>query len=152
MNNQLSKLEPISQVIQTIADEVNMGNIQPETAYVALKALQIHLDKALKQIQPDAEAELLKYMEGNRATLTTIHGVRVQLNNGRRNYKFDHIHAWRELSDKMKAVEESAKMAAEAYSKGKSFVDESTGEIIEPAVVKLSKPYITVVGLSNESR
>jgi hypothetical protein len=29
-------------------------------------------------------------------------------------------------------------------------VDETTGEIIEPAVVKLSKPYITVVGMSEK--
>ena len=67
-----------------------------------------------------------------------------QYSEGRRSYDFSEIPAWVSEKAKITDIEEKHKSAANMWaSKGLNLFDEVTGEIIQPAAIKYSKPILT---------
>jgi hypothetical protein len=57
-------------------------------------------------------------------------------------FKFDHISSWKSANDTLKDIEEMAKAAA---SKGSGeYVNQETGEVIEPAIVSYAAASLSV--------
>lgn len=59
-------------------------------------------------------------------------GYEIQCKSAAGRWKYDHIPAWTQHNNYIKAVEEQAKIAYKAKQAGQTMVD-SNGEVIEPA-------------------
>lgn len=131
----------MEQIKRTIADTVQQVVNGEQDALLIYKEI-VDFEKFIKeckeQILDEVIAEAQKYKEK-----TFEHkGFRFQLNEGRRTYDFKHIPAWVEAYSKLKEIEERHKNAS-ANEKIGMIVDDN-GEIIQPAVVKYSKPSLTI--------
>lgn len=130
--------------LMVLVDGVTAGEVSPSLAYLQLKELETMIQNALKSIKGDAEVEIRRYCEESSDKVSIIHGKQVKLVEGRRSYDYSHIPQWANTKDELKRIEDEAKRAADANIKGRAIVDEATGEVITPAVVKWSDPYFVV--------
>lgn len=133
-------MEEIKNTISKLIQDVLDGNEDSLKTYIELKELEKHLKSGFEAIEKDVIIEAQKY-EGK--TFNKM-GYEITFNEGKRSYVFKHIEKWNDLSVKLKEIEEMAKQSALNQSKKILNVSESDGEIIEPCVIKYSKPFITI--------
>ena len=129
---ELGELTPskanIEVVSNQLAETVKNGNADPIEFAIRLKFIKECLDASMNLIQDD----LIKAI-GNG---TTLYGAKVEVAESGVKYDYSANEQWSELESQIKplkeaqkAIEDQIKMATKV---GKSFVDESTGELISP--------------------
>jgi hypothetical protein len=118
-----------------LAEQVAEGNKNPLDAYIELKTLLSEVQDALSSIEPLAIAERIKYGKENLVRQNFL----IEYSDGTPRYSYKHYGAWGEANEHVKRIEEMMKQSAKL---GKTIVDDSTGEIIEPASVTYTKPFL----------
>lgn len=124
--------------LMRIVSGVEEGNLNPLEGFIALRDISKVAEASIKQIESAAMAEAAKH--GKKGT---AYGYEFTLSEGRRNYKFDHIEAWKAKKDELIYLEEIAKRASDNHSKGVQSVT-MDGEVLEPAIVTYSKASLTL--------
>ena len=142
---ELGELTPskanINVVSKQLAETVKQGNADPIEFAIRLKFIKECLDASMALIQDD----LIKAI-GNG---TTLYGAKVEVAESGVKYDYASNEQWKELESQIKplkeaqkAIEDQIKMATKV---GKSFVDESTGELISPVTkTSTTTPKITL--------
>lgn len=141
---ELGELTPskanIEVVSNQLAETVKNGNADPIEFAIRLKFIKECLDASMALIQDD----LIKAI-GNS---TTLYGAKVEVAESGVKYDYASNEQWKELESKIKPLKEAQKSIEEqikmATKVGKSFVDESTGELISP----VSKTSTTTVKIT----
>lgn len=118
-------------LLSRFAEAVDNGQTNPLKAYVEIKRLQQMIDDIKDSISDAAIAERMKYGKEE----VVIDGFKVEQVPGRKNWKYDHSHAWQAVNERKKTLES---LMQKAYM-GTSIVDGETGEEIEPATLTFSK-------------
>ena len=142
---ELGELTPskanIEVVSNQLAETVKNGNADPIEFAIRLKFIKECLDASMALIQDD----LIKAI-GNS---TTLYGAKVEVAESGVKYDYSTNEQWKELESKIKPLKEAQKSIEEqikmATKVGKSFVDESTGELISPVTkTSTTTPKITL--------
>lgn len=128
------KMDAVYDVIQKAVNEVKTGNEDALIAKLTFNLLKKQLDWAEKQIKESVieSAELYNLHKEPHV----IGEYQLSLREGGGRWNFDHISEWNQLKDQIKLVEEKHKQAYKSHMNGITAVDETTAEIIEPAVFK----------------
>ena len=125
---------------ENAAEAVDRGASDPLSTYAELKAIQVAVEEALNQVKPAAITVAERYPRK-----TFMHqGLTFVRTDGRRLYKFDHLHDWSDAKAVLAIVEARAKQAAELALTGATMLDDETGEIIQPAIVTFTEPTLSV--------
>ena len=142
---ELGELTPskanIEVVSKQLAYTVKQGHADPIEFAIRLKFIKECLDASMALIQDD----LIKAI-GNG---TTLYNTKVEVAESGVKYDYSANEQWSELESQIKplkeaqkAIEDQIKMATKV---GKSFVDESTGELISPVTkTSTTTPKITL--------
>jgi len=117
------------------AAEAQEGNVDPLDAYINLKLALSELTDAVESLAPLAIDQRLKYGKEN----LIRNGFLVEYSEGTPRYAYKHSEAWSRISAELKSVEELMKQSAKL---NKAIVDESTGEVFEPAKITYTKPFL----------
>lgn len=126
--------ELISGAIE-LANGVESGDADALKAFVSLKLALSELSDLVDKIAPLAIEKRLSYGKEN----PVINGFAIEYSEGTPRYSYKHYGAWAQASEQLKTIEEMMKQSAKL---GKTIIDESTGEVIEPATVAYSKPFL----------
>lgn len=118
-----------------LASEAQEGDVDALDAYIQLKLALSELTDAVESITPLAIDQRLKYGKEN----LVRNGFLVEYSEGTPRYSYKHYSGWYQISEQLKAVEEMMKQSAKL---NKAIVDEQTGEVIEPAKVTYTKPFL----------
>jgi hypothetical protein len=131
-------MEAIKLQLSTAVQSVVDGEQDPLEVLALIVDLEKHVKKCKEKIESDAINEAVKFEK------TFKHkGFEFTYCEGRRTYDFKHIQEWVDADKKKKEIEEKAKQAA--YMKEKNILGVTgDGEVIEPCVVKSSKPFLTI--------
>ena len=121
--------QTITSHVNDLVNAVQAGWVDPIEAVGAIKLFNKVLEDAQKQIKDQAMNALLSYPKGFENNT-----VKVELRNGATRYKFDHIPAWVEAKESLKAIEDDAKDAAKQIERGNLAVT-SDGEERDAAIV-----------------
>ena len=114
--------EKIQQQVNLVVEgEINSFELGRE-----LSIMKKELDNAKNQIDEFEKSEFEKYSKQE------LIEMKISMTGGN-IWKFDHIPEWVELKNKLTEIEEKAKSAYRAYSKGDILVKNDTGEEIIPA-------------------
>ena len=119
----------IASQVKDLVDAVHGGWVHPIEAVGAIKMFGKVLDEANAQIKENAMNALLSYPKGFENSV-----LKAELRNGATRYKFDHIPAWVEAKEALKAIEDDAKDAARQIERGNLAVT-ADGEVREAAIV-----------------
>jgi hypothetical protein len=125
----LSKTE-ITALSEKMIECVENGDENPGELYIKLDFLKKSLDTAMKAIKPDATFELAKYDKGQ-----TLLGVEFSVAE-KTSYTYKHNETWVSKKAELTAIESDMKAA---FKSSNSMVDESTGEVIPPAMTTYSE-------------
>ncbi len=123
---------PVKSNVDVLANEltdgVTSGNVNPLEFLVKIEFLTKVLEQAKKQVK-DLAVQSLSSNE-------SLFGAKIELAETGVKYDYSQSESWQSikaqiepLETELKAIEEQIKMATKI---GKSFVDESTGELISP--------------------
>ena len=120
--------------LREFENEVVEGEVNPLESWSELLELEKLITKTKEAIKPIAITELQKYdkYERNGKSFTVSQKT---------NYDLSGCKFYQNLNSQLKQVKELSVMAAKT---GKSIIDENTGEVIEPAIITYSEPFITV--------
>lgn len=118
-----------------LARKASEGETDPLDAYIDLKLALSELTDALESIAPLAITQRLKYGKEN----PIRKGFMVEYSEGTPRYSYKHFDLWAKANEQVKSIEEVMKQAAKL---NKTIIDEATGEVIEPASVTYTKPFI----------
>ena len=130
-------LEEIQNTIDEWTENVLDGSFDPLETYTYLKAIKKKVDNSLAMVHSSVIEEAKKYPDKTFEYL----GMKFELRNGKKTYKFDHIHEWAELKEKRARIENIAKAAALNNSIA---VNPDTGEEIEPAKISFAPDSLIV--------
>lgn len=115
-----------SDYIKDLAIKVFNGELKALDAYAELHAIKKDLDDAIESVKEQAITDVIEYgKEG-----TVINGYRFIKTNAAGRWMFGNVTLYNQYKDKLKNIEELAKMA----SKTGGHVTTEDGEVIEPAV------------------
>jgi len=123
--------------IENFADQIVTG-LQIREALPLLPRLTA-LEKLAKSIKDKIKDQLIEEasLYSGEGKSFTIDGVRYTLNEGRKTYHYKHCEKWRQLNEEIEQLEK-------LMQAGKEFADPETGEIIKPANISWSEPFISV--------
>lgn len=127
----------LSEFIQSVID----GNANPLEAYIHLKKIEKHLKGAFECVEPMAFQEAGKWSEKT----FTYKGAEIQKKNAAGKWDFTNVSLYKESQKRLKQIEELAKVAAKGCA---TVVDETSGEVVEPAIYNEGKSIISVKLLS----
>jgi hypothetical protein len=127
IENQIVRIAAIA------VDEVENGLVNPLEVYTMLSEAKDELTKAIDQLKPIVENEILK---GNRE----YGNYSYKIQQGRRMLDFSVCPEWLVIDQKKKQVEE--KLKALTRSGMDSVVDADTGEVITLPIVNFAKDSI----------
>jgi hypothetical protein len=119
----------------TLAEQAKEHLVDPLDAYIELKLALSELTDAVESLAPLAIDQRLKYGKEN----LIRKGFLIEYSEGTPRYAYKHSEAWGKLSAELKSVEELMKQSAKL---NKAIVDESTGEVFEPAKITYTKPFL----------
>ena len=123
--------------VAAMLESVEMGEEVASWAYVSIKEELDFLQDCLDQLKPLVIEEVRSY--------PATHGaLRVEYMPGTRRYSFDHLDDWKVLKGQMAHLESQAKMAYSAYEKGRTLVNDETGEIVPLPYVTYTKETVKV--------
>ena len=118
-----------------LAEKAKEHEVDPLNAYIELKTALSELTDAIESLTPLAIEQRLKYGKEN----LIRNGFMVEYSEGTPRYSYKHFEAWAKQSEELKAIEEMMKQSAKL---GRVILDEETGEVIEPAKVTYTKPFL----------
>lgn len=118
--------------LMDVVDGVERGSRSALLAYAEMKRFADIASQAVKQIEPIAMEEAIKYGEKEFET----HGFKFQIRNGATRYSYKHIPEWQEANEKVKDVEERYKAAFIARQKGLLTASEDGEEMILPEITR----------------
>lgn len=125
----------LGKVSGAVVDRVTAGDEDALETYIKAKAIQEVAGKIISDIKSLATDEADKYEKGDGKML----GCEFLVKNGAVRYSFDHDESWKTIKDKIdtlqKELKEREKKMIDA-TKFEQIVDQGTGEVIPPAVVK----------------
>jgi hypothetical protein len=123
--------------VAALLESVELGEEVASWVYVCLKEELDFLQDCLDELKPQVIEEVRSY--------PATHGaLRVEYMPGTRRYSFDHLDEWKVLKGQMAHIESQAKMAYSAYEKGRTLVNEETGEIVPLPYVTYTKETVKV--------
>jgi len=125
-------------MINEIINQVREGLINPLEAYIQLKSIEADLKTALPLINDEAVEEAKKHALKS----FKFKGAEITLKSNPGTWDFKSIDSWRLQKEKLKEVEESAKIAYQ--TKGKSVQFDMNGEEIQPAQYTPGRDNISV--------
>lgn len=125
-------------VCAKIADGVKDGAVNALDAFADLKAIIAAAQDAMKEVEPLAMEEAMKYPK-----TFDHHGLKFTRTDGRRLYNYKHIPEWVEQEAKLKAIEQEAKDAAEQQAKG-NIIAGDDGVVKDAAIVTFTKSSLSV--------
>jgi len=129
----------IDQIIQ-IKVSVDDGRKDSIVAQYELNQIEKVLKAAKDEVKELALIEADNYSEK-----TFEHkGFIIERRAGRKIYDFNNIASYQIKKKELKDIEAKAKAAYDSYSKGGIFIDEETGEQIEPPVVKYTSDVLVI--------
>jgi len=120
----------IPQLIREYGDEVLGGNLNEFDAFIYLREIKKTLDDLIDQIKDKAVEEAEKY-KGQ-----TYKGYRVDVQNLGGRYSYGHIQEYKDITERLKSFEQSAKDAYLMSQKGNVLVNDETGEVLPMAQYK----------------
>jgi hypothetical protein len=118
-----------------LANSVESGESEALTGYIKLKLALSELGDLVDKIAPLAIQKRLTYGREN----PIFHGFSVEYSEGTPRYSYKHSESWAKAQEQVKAIEEAMKQSAKL---GQTIVDETTGEVFEPATISYSKPFL----------
>lgn len=118
--------------LMDVVDGVERGSRSALLAYAEMKRFADIASQAVKQIEPIAMEEAIKYGENEFET----HGFKFQIRNGATRYSYKNIPEWQEANEKVKDVEERYKAAFVARQKGLLTASEDGEEMILPEITR----------------
>lgn len=130
-------MKTFKEIMSNETTRVKNGERSALDLYAKLKEVEKHAQECLKIIKDDVISEAEKYGEKS----FTDFGYEFEFRDGRRNFDFKNIDEWVKLKSELSVIEKRAKAAAEIDG---AYVDEETGEVIEPCIVTYSKPSLVV--------
>lgn len=118
-----------------VVERVNSGNEDALEVYIKTKAIQEVATTILKDIKELAKDEAEKYPNYDSKML----GCGFNVKNGVTRYSFEHDQEWCKIKDEIDSLKEKLKERERKMidaSKFAEVVEEGTGEIIPPAIIK----------------
>lgn len=125
-------------ICHTLVTDTQEGKMNALDAFADLKALMGEVADALKEVEPLAMEEAMKYPK-----TFDHHGLKFTRTDGRRLYNYKHIPEWVEQEAKLKAIEQEAKDAAEQQAKG-NIIAGDDGVVKDAAIVTFTKSSLSV--------
>jgi hypothetical protein len=123
--------------VATMLESVELGEEVASWIYVCLKEELDFLQDCLDELKPQVMEEVRNF--------PATHGaLRVEYMPGTRRYSFEHLDDWKVLKGQMAHLEGQAKMAYSAYEKGRTLVNDETGEIVPLPYVTYTKDTVKV--------
>lgn len=123
--------------IENLLNNVEDGELSASWAFVVIKEELDFLQDCMDQLKPQVMEEVRNF--------PATHGaLRVEYMPGTRRYSFDHLDDWKVLKGQMAHLEGQAKMAYSAYEKGRTLVNDETGEIVPLPYVTYTKDTVKV--------
>ena len=123
--------------IENLLNNVEDGELSASWAFVVIKEELDFLQDCMDQLKPQVIEEVRNF--------PATHGaLRVEYMPGTRRYSFDHLDDWKVLKGQMAHLESTAKMAYSAYEKGRTLVNDDTGEIVPLPYVTYTKDTVKV--------
>ena len=130
-------MNQVNQILSEAVEQVINGMADPLEVFAYLKEVEKHLAKCKEEIENDVFAEADRY--GDK---TFEHkGFKFTKNDGRATYDFKDIEQWNRQKAILKDIEEKSKAAAK---NNKITMVTEDGEVIQPCLIKYSKPSISV--------
>ena len=121
----------VDSVVGWITGKVFEGEQDPIELAGRLRLMQ-YITKGAEEVIKDQVVQAV--MEGSQ----TANGIQFTKTTAATRYKFDHNDSWTELNDKIKELTAQRKEIEQdmvlANKKGKTIIDEETGEVIAPAI------------------
>jgi hypothetical protein len=122
--------QDIDKIAHQLAEPViETGQISAIEAFVKLRNAKEAIDIALRFIQDTLDSEIATYGK----EVPVVGNWQVQKVSGGFTYDFTNNPEYMKLKEQMKAIEEDMKAAAKSRH---AMVDEATGEVIIPAIMK----------------
>ena len=123
--------------IENLLNNVEDGELSASWAFVVIKEELDFLQDCMDQLKPQVMEEVRNF--------PATHGaLRVEYMPGTRRYSFEHLDEWKVLKGQMPHLEGQAKMAYSAYEKGRTLVNDETGEIVPLPYVTYTKDTVKV--------
>lgn len=123
--------------IENLLNNVEDGELSASWAFVVIKEELDFLQDCMDQLKPQVIEEVRNF--------PATHGaLRVEYMPGTRRYSFEHLDDWKVLKGQMAHLESQAKMAYSAYEKGRTLVNDETGEIVPLPYVTYTKDTVKV--------
>jgi len=130
----------VEEHLNDLAMQVSEGEADAMETYGIIQTLRKTLESIEKGIKAEAIESALRHSADKGEV--NYKGFKFKFAQGRRMFKFDHISSWKSANDTLKDIEEMAKAAA---SKGSGeYVNQETGEVIEPAIVSYAAASLSV--------
>ena len=130
----------VSNIVNNIVKDVEIGNINPLDAYTIFKRMESVFNEAKKSIDTFAIDEAEKFGKSS----FEFNGQKYEVRNGATRYSFDHIEEYANKKAELKTLEEKYKLAYKNSSLKLSSLDENTGEVLELPKVTSSKSSLIV--------
>jgi len=123
--------------VATMLESVEMGEEVASWVYVCIKEELDFLQDCLDELKPQVIEEVRSY--------PATHGaLRVEYMPGTKRYSFEHIDEYKWLKQKIASLECQFKLAYSAYEKGRTIVNDDTGEIVPLPHVTYTKDTVKV--------
>jgi beta-N-acetylglucosaminidase len=130
-------MNQVNQILSEAVEQVINGMADPLEVFAYLKEVEKHLAKCKEEIENDVFTEADRY--GDK---TFEHkGFKFTKTDGRATYDFKDIEQWNKQKEILKDIEEKSKAAAK---NNKITMVTEDGEVIQPCLIKYSKPSISV--------
>lgn len=122
--------------IKTFA-EMLLSEVDGEKTLPLLSRLTA-IEKLVKLLKDGLKDQLIQEasMYTGEGKSFEVQGTRFTMNEGRKTYHYRHCRKWRELTEQIEAIEKHMQIG--------EWVDPDTGEIVPPANVSYSEPFISV--------
>jgi len=125
-------------ICHTLVTDTQEGKMNALDAFADLKALMAEVADALKEVEPLAMDEAMKYPK-----TFDHHGLKFTRTDGRRMYKYDHIPEWKAVKATLTSIEQEAKDAADQQAKGNVIAGDD-GVVKDAAIVTFTKSSLSV--------
>lgn len=133
-------LEKVMDYLIGVEENVDSGTVDP----IVSLAIINKIEKAVKDVKASVYDSALIEAQNYPEKTFEHKGVWVERRNGRKVYDFKGIQEWNDLNDKRKEKEAIYKSAFDAYQKGKTMVDDETGEQIPIPAVSNNKDVLVI--------
>jgi hypothetical protein len=134
----------LAKVSGAVVDKVMSGDEDPLKTYIKAKAISEVANGIISDLKSVAVDEAEKYGSDEAKML----GCEFMVKNGATSYSYEHDEEWNKINDKIKELTATRKAREKKMvdaTKYAELIDDATGEVIPPAIVKKSGASILTV-------